>query len=159
MAIIRWNPLRDVTPWNLGEIDSEFSQVHKEIDQMFNRFLHGGTVADSQAVNLLPAVDIVEHENEYKVSLELPGVKKEDVKITLSNDVLTVKGEKKSEKESKGKNFHRSERNYGTFQRSFVLPTLVQNDKIEAAYDSGILTITLPKMEEAKPKEIEVKVK
>jgi HSP20 family protein len=133
--------------------------MQQEIDRLFNRFTHGGTTSDGSTSTWLPAVDIVEHENAYLVSLELPGVRKEDVKITVANDVLTVKGEKKGEKESKGKNYHRIERTFGSFHRSFILPTMVRSDQIEASYDSGILTITLPKLEEAKPKEIEVKVK
>lgn len=148
MAIIRCNPMRDMAMWNIHEID-----------RMVDEFTRGGTVADAQFPTWLPDVDIVEHESEYRVNLELPGVKKEDVKITVMNDVLTVKGEKKEEKETKGKNYRRNERSYGAFQRSFMLPTLVKSDQIEASYDSGILTLTLPKMEEAKPKEIEVKVK
>jgi HSP20 family protein len=106
-----------------------------------------------------PAVDIAEQENEYLVKMELPGVNKEDVKISLESNILTIRGEKKQEKEEKNKSLHRVERSYGSFQRSFTLPTSVKNDKIDAFFEDGVLSVTLPKMEEAKPKQIEVKVK
>ncbi len=160
MTLIRWRPLRDVTAWNPAtDVVSEFSNFHHDIDRMFDKFIYGGTSDDGLASTWLPPVDIVERENEYAVNVELPGVKKEDVKITLKDDVLTIHGEKKQEKETEDKNCRRSERAYGSFQRSFTLPTSVKSDKIEASYDHGILTITLPKAEESKPKEIEVKVK
>jgi HSP20 family protein len=106
-----------------------------------------------------PAVDIAEHDDGYVVKVELPGVNKEDVKITIESNILTIRGEKKQEKETKKENYHRVERSYGTFQRSFTLPTTVKSDKIDATYNNGILNIALPKAEEAKPKQIEVKVK
>jgi HSP20 family protein len=148
-----------MSAWNVADVDTGFGQFQKEIDQILNSCLHGGVAADAPSSAWLPKVDIVEQEQEFRVTLELPGVKKEDVKITVADDVLTVKGEKKEEEATQGKQYQRSERRYGSFQRSFVLPALVKSDRIEASYDSGVLSITLPKMEEAKPKEIEVKVK
>ena len=160
MTLVRWRPLRDVTAWDpTTDLLNEFSSVQHEIDCMFDRFLHGGTADDGFASSWLPAVDIVEHETEYLVDVELPGVKKDDVKISVANDVLTIRGEKTQEKEKQEKSHYRTERVYGSFQRSFTLPTSVQSDKIEASYDKGILAITLPKLEEAKPKQIEVKTK
>jgi HSP20 family protein len=103
-------------------------------------------------------VDIREQNDAYLVEVELPGLSKDDVKITMENNILTVQGEKKQEKEEKRGNYHRTERVYGSFQRSFTLPSSVKNEKIEAQYKNGILTVTLPKVEEAKPKAIEVKV-
>jgi HSP20 family protein len=105
-----------------------------------------------------PAVDIREQNDAYLVEVELPGLSKDDVKITMENNILTIQGEKKQEKEEKRGDYHRTERVYGSFQRSFTLPSSVKNDKIEAQYKNGILTVTLPKVEEAKPKAIEVKV-
>lgn len=113
----------------------------------------------SSAVLWMPAVDVAEEENEYIAKVELPGVNKDDVKITLESNILMIRGEKKAEKETKDKNYHRTERSYGSFQRSFTLPMTVKSDKIDAAYKDGILTIVLPKAEEAKPKQFEVKVK
>ncbi len=160
MSIIRWKPLRDVTAWHpANDITNEFTTVQREMDRMFDRFLRGGVVEDESVCSWLPPVDIFEKENEFLVHVELPGVDKNDVKINVANSVLTIKGEKKSVIESKEKNYHRMERCYGSFQRSFSLPTSVKADKIEASYNNGILEISLPKVEEAKPKEIEVKVK
>jgi HSP20 family protein len=161
MAIIRWNPLRDVTAWNpVSDLTSEIASMQREMDRVFDRFMRGGgSVDDGTTSTIMPPVDIIEHDNEYIVKVDLPGVKKEDVKITITNDVLTLRGEKTEEKEHKGKNYHRMERGIGSFQRSFTLPTSVKSDKIEAEFRDGILTISLPKPEEAKPKQIEVKVK
>ena len=133
----------------------------REIDTMFDKFMRGGTADDSSFAvsHWMPAVDVAEHDEEYQVKVELPGVSKDDVKITMQDNILTIHGEKKQEKESKSSNYHRVERSYGSFQRSFTLPTSVKHDTIEASYKDGILTIALPKAEEAKPKQIEVKVK
>ena len=159
MSIIRWNPLREVAAWHpVNDLATEIMNMQQEIDRTFNGFM-GGLVDEGPTSKLLPAVDVVEHENEYVVQVELPGVNKEEVKITVQNDILTIRGEKHQEKESKSKNYHRVERSFGSFHRSFTLPSSVQSDKIEATYQNGILTIHLPKVAEAKPKEIEVQVK
>jgi HSP20 family protein len=123
--------------------------------------MQGGVQADEtfDTSYWTPAVDIAEQENAYEVKMELPGVNKEDVKISLESNILTIRGEKKQEKEEKQKNLHSVERTYGSFQRSFTLPTTVKSDKIDAVFTDGVLSITLPKIEESKPKQIEVKVK
>jgi HSP20 family protein len=152
MSIIRWNPTREST------MPSSLWTMQKEINRLFDSFFEGG-VQDEEAFGLskwTPAVDIAERENEYLVKVELPGVAKNDVKITLESNILTIRGEKKQEKtENKGE-FHRIERSYGSFQRSFTLPASVKNDKIDATYDNGVLTVTLPKAEEANRSESEV---
>jgi HSP20 family protein len=159
MTLIRWNPARAVRTWYpVNDFTSELLNMQKEIDRMFDRFQGGTTEGDAQST-FLPAVDIVERENDFLVKVELPGVHKEDVKITVQDDLLTIRGEKKSEEEKKGENYHRVERSYGNFQRSFTLPSSIKNEKIEASFINGVLHVTLPKLEEAKPKEIEVKVK
>jgi HSP20 family protein len=150
MTLVRWNPVNNFA--------NEFLNMQREMDCALDRF-RGGAHDDSDNSLFLPAVDISEHAEAYEVKVELPGVDKNDVKITVHKDILTIKGEKKQEEEKKGKNFHRVERSYGSFQRSFTLPSSVKGEKIEAVYNDGILTVTLPKVEEAKPKEIEVKVK
>lgn len=155
MTLIRWNPLQNITGWHPV---TNFANMQREIDRMCDCF-HNDTIAEDVAKTLLPAVDIVEGENDFNIKVELPGVDKKDVKITVQNDMLTIKGEKKQESEKKGENYFRVERCYGTFQRSFTLPSSVASDKIDASYDDGVLTISVPKLEEAKPKEIEVKVK
>lgn len=93
------------------------------------------------------------------MKVELPGVSKDDVKITIESNILTIRGEKKQEKDVKQENYQRIERSYGSFQRSFTLPGTVKSDAIDAIFKDGVLTVTLPKAEEAKPKHIEVKVK
>lgn len=130
-------------------------------DRMLDNFFRGGVQDDgSLAVSYwTPAVDIAQHDNEFVVKVELPGINKDDVKITLESNILTIRGEKKEETNVKEENYHRVERTYGSFQRSFKLPTTVKADNIDAMYKDGILTVTLPKAEEAKPKQIEVKVK
>jgi HSP20 family protein len=159
MTLIRWNPVRDVTAWHpVTDYASEFVNMQREIDRMFDRF-RGGVADDGSTTGIVPAVDIVERENDYLVRVELPGLTKDEVKITVQNDVLTIKGEKKLEKEKKGESYLRVERSYGLFQRSFTLPSSIRNDRIEATHEHGVLSIILPKAEEAKPKEIEVKIK
>jgi HSP20 family protein len=107
----------------------------------------------------LPAVDVLERDDAFEVKAELPGLKKEQVKITLRDDILTIRGEKKQEPEEEKRQYRRSERSYGMFQRSFTLPASVRHDKIDATFQDGVLTVVLPKSEEAKPRDIEVKVK
>jgi HSP20 family protein len=105
-----------------------------------------------------PLVDIMEDEKEYLIKAELPDMKKEDVKLTVENDVLTISGERKYAKEEKGEKYHRIERAYGSFLRSFSLPEDADGSKVSADYKDGMLKVHLPKSERAKPKAIEVKV-
>jgi HSP20 family protein len=105
-----------------------------------------------------PAVDVFEDKDSVKIVAELPGVKPEDVKLSIENNVLTLRGEKKQVAEEKTERVHRYERAYGFFERSFALPNTVDAERAEARYDTGLLTIQLPKVERARPREIEVKV-
>lgn len=105
-----------------------------------------------------PAVDVFEDKDSVKIIAELPGVKPEDVKLSIENNVLTLRGEKKQVAEEKTERVHRYERAYGVFERSFALPNTVDAEHTEARYDSGLLTIHLPKAERARPREIQVKV-
>jgi HSP20 family protein len=105
-----------------------------------------------------PLVDITEDDKEYLVKAELPEMKKEEIKINVHEDVLSISGERKYEKEEKGKKYHRVERAYGSFVRSFTLPEDADGSKINAEYKDGVLKIHLPKSEKAKPKAIEVRV-
>ena len=107
----------------------------------------------------VPACDIYETEKEIVLKAELPGLKKEDVFVSIENNVLTIRGERKFSEEVKREDFHRVERSYGEFLRSFTLPTFIDANKILAEFKDGLLMVTLPKREEAKPKQIEVKVK
>lgn len=143
MQLVQWNPSRALTTF----------------PKLFDNLFRGDRFEDLFPSLWMPALDVAETDDEYVVKVELPGVNRDDVQITVREDTLTVRGEKKQENETKKSDFHRVERSYGSFQRSFTLPTTVKTDKIDATYKEGILTITLPKAEEAKPKSIDVKVK
>ena len=154
MSLIRWNPTRD-----LATFPSDMFTMQREMNRMFDNLFRGVDEPSLLNSSWVPAVDVAEEDDAYVVMVELPGVNKNDVKITLESNILTIQGEKRAETESKEKNVHRVERSYGSFQRSFTLPTMVKNDKIDAEFKDGILKIMLPKAEEAKPRQIEVKVK
>jgi len=145
MALVRWDPWR-------------------EIEDMFDRYTRavGWPRIGSQDVvatgDWTPRVDIAETDKEFLIKVEIPEVKKEDVKVTVDNRVLTIRGERKQEKEEKGKKFHRIERYYGSFSRSFTLPDNVDETKIKASFKDGMLTLHIQKTEERKPKAIEIKV-
>jgi HSP20 family protein len=126
---------------------------------LFDRFFEDWDMPSLFNVNAewVPAFDISENEKEYIITAELPGIDIKDVDITLSEGVLSVKGEKKQEKEDKGEDYHMIERHYGSFHRSFRLPGKVETDKIDANYKDGLLKLTLPKAEGRETKKIEVK--
>jgi len=151
---MRWTPSRD-----LPALPSEVLGIQREINRMFDSFFRGPEEDGLQTTSWNPLVDVTENDHSYLLNVELPGVSRNDVKIVVQDNQLTIRGEKKQEKESKNSNYHRVERSYGSFQRTFTLPTTVRAEKIEANYNDGVLTITVPKAEEAKAKEIEVKVK
>jgi HSP20 family protein len=106
-----------------------------------------------------PTCDIYENDNEIVVKAELPEVKKEDVNVSIENNILTIRGERNLSEETKRENYHRLERSYGEFSRSFTLPSFVDTGKVNAEFKDGMLRVTMPKREEAKPKQIEVTVK
>ncbi len=134
----------------------EFSDIQKTMDRFFDEAF-GVPANQSRLVgNFMPASDVYETENEVVFACELPGFEKEDVNILVEDGQLTISGERKFERESR--NYYRVERRYGKFQRSFVLPTTVQQGKISASLKNGVLTVTLPKREESKPKQISVTV-
>jgi len=111
---------------------------------------------DAEETYWMPTVDISETETNFEIRAELPGVSESDVNISVTDNRLTVKGEKRQEAEMEGKNYHRVERRYGNFQRSFTLPRNVETSNIKAGYADGVLTLTIPKAEEAKPTEIPI---
>ena len=110
------------------------------------------------ATSWAPSVDVTEDNKEWLVKIDLPEVKKEDVKVAVESGVLTITGDRKFEKEEKGKKYHRIERSYGSFMRSFTLPDTAAGDKVNAEFKDGVLKVHLPKSPEAKPKSIDVKV-
>jgi HSP20 family protein len=128
------------------------------LDEFFSGRTWPGRASSLFEGEWTPSVDVAESDGDIVVTAELPGIAKDDVDISLSNDVLTIKGEKKEEKETKEENYHRIERRYGSFQRSIPLATGVQGDKAKANFKDGVLCVTIPKSEEARPKQIEISV-
>ena len=143
-----------ITRWIPRHPSIEFDE---DLNRLWSQFHHDSREDVSQ-VNFLPPVDIEEQEKVYHVAVELPGVKKSNVKVNIEDNVLTVSGEKNSSDKVKDENYHRVERSYGKFRRCFRLPELVDQNKIAAEFKDGILNIDIPKLEEALPKEIEIKV-
>lgn len=162
MSLVKRNPAQDVTRWS-----TEFpafrglESLRRDMNRIFDDFFRGDVPADETFFgrDWTPAVDIVETTEAYVLKAELPGIAKDDVKITLENGVLTIRGEKKGAAETNGASFRRVERSYGLFERSFALPGTVRTGDIDAQFKDGLLTLTLPKAEEAKPKLIDVKVR
>jgi HSP20 family protein len=136
----------------------EMSTLRDEMDRLWDRFFGEWPTLEPVRREWAPFLDVSETKNNIVVRAEVPGLEPKDIDISLIGGVLTIKGEKKQEKEEKDENYHRIERNYGTFTRSVRVPQEVQSDKIEATYKNGVLKITLPKSEEAKKKEIKIKV-
>jgi len=118
----------------------------------------GSLNGDSTEASWVPPVDIFEDVDAIRIIAEVPGVKPEDVKISLENNVLTIRGSKQQVAQERTERMHRYERTYGTFERSFTLPATVDASNIKASYEQGVLTVTLPKAETAKPRRIEVQV-
>jgi HSP20 family protein len=150
MAIVRWEPFRDL----VGLQD----RMNRLFDEAFRGA--GRPLEDDWSLggNWAPAVDIYEQEGSIVLKAELPGVDPKDVDIRLENNVLTLLGERKIDQEVKRENYHRVERAYGSFTRSFTLPTVVDQEKIKAAFKDGVLQVTLPKKEEARPRQISISV-
>ena len=150
-ALTRWNPLRELEDFQ-SRILSAFNPGSS------SRSLGDGDGNGHSSALWMPLVDITEDDKEYLITAELPEVKKEDVKVTVENAVLLVSGERKFEKEEKEKRYHRVERSYGSFARSFTLPTDGDPQKVNAEFKEGVLKVHVTKSEAAKPKQIEVKV-
>jgi HSP20 family protein len=138
----------------------DIEKVRSEMDRLVDTFLFGVPQRGDfwEEAEWLPAVDVAETKNEIVVNVEIPGMDSKEFDISLSEGKLTVKGEKKQDRVEKEENYHLTERRYGTFRRSILLPQEVECDKISASYKGGILKITLPKSEGAKKKEIKIKV-
>lgn len=147
MALVRWSPLRDV----LG--------VRDEMDRLLDEF-YGRTVSSGEKFegDWTPVMDISDSNGDIVASMELPGLKTDDIKVSVEDDVLTVTGEKKQQESQSGDNWRRVERTYGYFKRSVKLPAPVDADKVKAAYKDGVLTISMPKIESKKAKEIPIHV-
>ena len=144
MAIIRWRPERDL--WSFRD----------DMNELFDSFF--GKSTEQREGMWSPAIDVAETKDDIIVTAEVPGLNKDDINISIQENILTLRGEKKQSKEQKDENLHRVERIYGSFQRSFTLPTLVDSTKVNASYKDGVLRIVLPKKEEVKPKEISISI-
>jgi len=146
-----------LAPFNWGGPWTQVSRLRNEINRLFEDPFSLLAPSTSFFEGWTPAVDVFEDKDKYVVKAELPGMKKEDIEVSLDGNTLTISGERKHEEEKKEGETYRSERFFGRFQRSVTLPAAVQANKIEASYKDGMLTVTLPKSEEAKPKQIQIK--
>ena len=140
MTLVQWNPF-------------------SEMNRLFNENILRSNGEDILTGNWAPRVDIFENEDAIEVSVALPGLKQQDVKVNIENNVLTISGERKFEHDEKKENYSKVEQYYGTFSRSFSLSNTIDPEKVNASMEQGILKVLLPKREETKPKQIEVKVK
>ena len=129
--------------------------LHNEMGRVFGDLL-GSSENETDDTIWMPAADICETENGFEIRAELPGVSEDDINVSVTDNLLTIKGEKRQEENSEGKNYHRVERRYGSFQRSFTLPRHVETDGIKAGFTDGVLTLEIPKAEVTKPTEIRI---
>jgi HSP20 family protein len=148
MAVTRWDPFREV------------ASLQNRMNSLFQDFSRNQGAENDlvTTVGFVPPVDVYEDEHKIVLKLEVPGVKENELDIRLENNTLTVRGERKFEKEEKEENFHRIERRYGAFFRAFTLPTTVDSENVKANYESGVLKLELSKRAEAKPKQIKIGV-
>jgi HSP20 family protein len=145
MAITRWDPFREVVA------------LQNRVNSLFQN-LNDGENHPLSTASFVPAVDVYEDEKKVVLKLEVPGIEEKDLDVSVENNTLTVKGERKFEKEEKEENFHRIERRYGTFFRAFTLPSTVDTENVQASYNAGVLRLELKKKPEAQPKQIKVNV-
>lgn len=144
MAITRWDPFREVVA------------LQNRVNSLFRDFNEGENPLTT--ASFVPAVDIYEDTKKVTLKLEVPGIEEKDLDIRVENNTLTVKGERKFEKEEKEENFHRIERRYGSFYRAFTLPSTVDTENVKASYNAGVLKLDLQKKAEAQPKQIKINV-
>jgi HSP20 family protein len=155
MLLERWQPrVQSLTRWDPF---SEMADLRREMDHIFGEFF-GRTPSSMAATEAMwsPLVDIHETKDSFLLMAELPGVKQEDVEVSVEGDTLTLKGERKREAEVKEDQYHRIERSYGRFERSILLPSVVDPNRVKATYRDGVLEVQLPKKEEAKPKAVKI---
>jgi len=152
MAIIRWKDRDVYDPWQ------DFKRLQNEINNLFD-FDRMPTSTGLFDRSFSPVIDVIENTNDYTVTCELPGLDQKEIDVSIASNVLTIKGQKKDEHEDKKGKFYKKESWSGSFQRTLSLPMSVEGDKIKAELKDGILTIVLPKKEEAKPRQIAVNIK
>jgi len=151
--LARWEPFGGIR--RRGDVFGELTRMQEEMNRFFDDFFGEQRRGLAEGA-WLPAVDVSETESELVVRAELPGMSHEDIEINVQDNILTLKGEKKQEKKEEKENFHRLERSYGSFSRSFSLPAGVKPDDIKATFKDGVLQVTMPKAEEAKAKKIAI---
>lgn len=163
--LIPWNRVKNVISRKVTENENPVSELRRNVDRLFNefwdRFSHPLAAANGLLGTMGAKTDISESKDYIEVSVELPGMDEKDFEVTIANDALTIRGEKKSAKEGKGKDYFLSERSFGAFYRTVALPPGADTDKAKAEFKNGVLTITLPKTPEAqaKVKKIEVQAR
>lgn len=149
MSLTHWDPFR------------ELEDISNRLNRTFGRSALQRTQGSRDALTFadwVPSVDVAETAEDFQIKVELPEVKREDIKVQVDNGVLRIEGERRQEKEEKGKKYHRVERSYGSFLRSFTLPENVQGERVAAEFKDGVLQVRLPKSQQSKPKALEVKV-
>lgn len=151
MALVRFRNHGDLAPW------SALREMERELSRVFTDYY--GENADLFNSAWVPQVDLSETENEYVLQADLPGLRREDVELVCVDNTVNLKGERRHEVKEEASGYHRTERRYGAFQRSFEIPGGFEPDKVTAAFEDGVLTVHLPKKEESKPKQIKVDVK
>ncbi|MGV3278812.1 Hsp20/alpha crystallin family protein [Rickettsiales bacterium LUAb2] len=157
-----WITKRNNSLMNNNQSNNYISNFHHEIDSLFDSFFHNfafPSIRSNNNLSFSPNVDIVENDKEYQLILEVPGVNENDLKINLENNKLTVSGEKKQDNNSNNQNYHRSERFYGSFQRSFNLPEDSNLNNIDASFKNGILTISIARKAELKPIQRQINIR
>jgi HSP20 family protein len=152
-TMMRWDPFQDLR--NAQDEMAQMTQMSPMLAQALG--LHAQPQGSATATAWAPALDISERKDAYLVTVELPGIEADDLEITMEDGLLTIQGERAFAHDSSEQQFHRVERRYGAFRRSITLPAQVQAEQIEASFDNGVLQIVVPKMEEAKPKRIQVR--
>jgi HSP20 family protein len=153
MALARWTPGWGPTRWSP---ERELQRLRTEMDRLFEEVFGDGGEGRWQTGMWAPPVDLYDTDDAFVLKAELPGLGKDDIQIEVHDRTLTLRGERKQETEAKEERYHRRERTYGSFQRSFWLPTIVDAEKIQADFKNGILELRLPKSETAKPKRIAI---
>jgi HSP20 family protein len=153
--LARWEPFGNLRK---RDIFNELTDMQQEMNRLFDEFF-GDRRTEVAEGRWLPSVDVSETETAMVVRAELPGMTHEDIQLNLQDNVLILKGEKKQEKKEEKENYHRVERSYGSFTRSFTLPVGVKPEEVKATFKDGVLEISMPKTEEAKPKKIAITAK
>jgi HSP20 family protein len=147
MALIRWEPVR------------ELNTIQSEMNRLFNTFFESPTGGNGGSFRRwIPAMDLVETENDFVLKADLPGLAEDDVNIEVEDNVLTISGERKSEREDRNEGYYRVERSYGSFRRSLTLPQGVDPESVRASFDRGVLEVHVPKPEERKPRKVAISV-